>query len=193
MHAASKTNEDSRKESAVANGQFFLIRRSAYEAVGGHESVKDQITEDVELMRRLKGNEFKVRIFSGAHLASTRMHSNLKQMFSGWSRIYSGTPRRRPWKILWAMWFILSAALTVYPAAILGARDPKWLMPACTHFILMTGYLMLIYRWSGNRARFAFLVPLSAPLMLAILVYSLRKCQTGKIVWRDTVFAPESM
>jgi cellulose synthase/poly-beta-1,6-N-acetylglucosamine synthase-like glycosyltransferase len=199
MHAASKTNEDSRNETAVANGQFFLIRRSAYEAVGGHEAVKDQITEDVELMRRLKGSDFKVRIFMGAHLAATRMHSNLRQMFNGWSRIYSGTPRRRPWKILWAMWFILSAILTVYPAlawgihAAVSDHNFNWIEVSMVHFVLMTLYLMLIYHWSGNRSRFAFLIPISSLVMLAIFVYSLRKCQTGRIVWRDTVFAPESV
>ena len=40
MFAASLTNEDSRQDIAAANGQFLLIRRHAYESVGGHESAK---------------------------------------------------------------------------------------------------------------------------------------------------------
>src|SRR5438876_3705192 len=79
MDFVSLTNRDNSKV-AVANGQFFHIRREAYEKVGGHEAVRNQITEDVELMRLLKSEEFTVRFLLGGHLASTRMHSNLRQM-----------------------------------------------------------------------------------------------------------------
>jgi chlorobactene glucosyltransferase len=195
MYTISWTNEDSRKHAAAANGQFFLVRRNAYEAAGGHESVRDQITEDVELMRRLKERQFITRFFSGAHLASTRMHATIGQMFQGWSRIYSGTSRRRPWKILWAMWFIVSAMLSTYPALAWGAYrtlstgGSGWLLGvAATHFALMTVYLMLIYRWSGNPGRYALLAPISGSIALAILGYALRKCQTGQITWRGTEF-----
>jgi cellulose synthase/poly-beta-1,6-N-acetylglucosamine synthase-like glycosyltransferase len=194
MYTASLTNEDSRKNIAVANGQFFLIRRQAYDAVGGHAAVRNQITEDVELMRLLKSRDYKVRIFSGAHLAATRMHSNLRQMFHGWARIFSGTSRRSPRRIIGAIVFLLLAVLTVYPALGWGIYrtlhgEYLWLTISLLHFLLMTGYLMRVYRWSGNLMRSALLLPVSAGLMLAIFVYALRKCQTGRILWRDTEFA----
>jgi hypothetical protein len=194
MHSISLTNEDSSRDRAEANGQFFLIRREAYESVKGHEAVKDQITEDVELARLLKANEFRVRLMMAPHLASTRMHSNLHQMFNGWARIYSGTARRRPWRILLAMWFILTAVFSLYPALLyaLMTLDWRWLVAAGAHFVLMTAWLMYVYRWSGNPMRHALLAPLSGAMALAILVYSLRKCQTGRITWRDTVFSSPS-
>jgi cellulose synthase/poly-beta-1,6-N-acetylglucosamine synthase-like glycosyltransferase len=203
MHVISWTNEDTRTDNAAANGQFFLIRRSAYESVGGHESVKDQITEDVELMRRLKASHHTVRLFMGAHLAATRMHSNLRQMFNGWARIYSGTARRRPWRIMGAMLFILTSILSLYPALgwgiYLAATGSSflWLAAAVAHFVLMSLYLTIAYRWSGVAIRYGLLVPISSSIMLAILAYSLRKCQTGRITWRDTDYAaphqPESL
>src|SRR5207302_3066527 len=39
---------------AVANGQYILVRRRAYEAVGGHVAVCGCVLEDVELARRFK-------------------------------------------------------------------------------------------------------------------------------------------
>lgn len=193
MYVVSLTNDDGRETSAAANGQFFLIRRDAYDAVEGHQAVKDQITEDVELMRALKAKEFRVRLYLGQHLAATRMHSNLKQMFNGWARIYSGTPRRRPWRILEAMWLTLVGVFSFYPAVIYAmyTRDPDWMALSVAHFVLMTLYLGLVYYWSGNRPRYALLAPVTAVLMLGIFAYSLRKCQTGRIVWRDTHFAPQ--
>src|SRR5579872_3742926 len=37
-----------------ANGQYILIRRSTYESIGGHEAVRNEVLEDVELARRVK-------------------------------------------------------------------------------------------------------------------------------------------
>jgi len=37
-----KVNDPTRRD-AVANGQFIMIRRSVYNAIGGHEAVKDQL------------------------------------------------------------------------------------------------------------------------------------------------------
>ena len=39
---------------AFANGQYILIRRSAYEAAGGHEAVRDRFVEDIGLAGRVK-------------------------------------------------------------------------------------------------------------------------------------------
>ena len=194
MHAVSLTNDDRRTRSAAANGQFFLIRRSAYEAVGGHESVRAQITEDVELMRHLKGRGFRTRLLLGAHLASTRMHATLRQMFHGWARIYSGTSRRSPWRIAGAMAFLVLCGFVLYPALAWGvaraviAREFDWLIASGGHALLMTAYLALIYRGSGNRARFALLFPLGGSILLAILAFALRTCRTGRVNWRETHF-----
>ena len=194
MHAISLTNDDTRPRSAAANGQFFLIRRTAYEAVGGHESVRAQITEDVELMRHLKGRGFRTRFLLGSHLASTRMHSTLRQMFHGWARIYSGTPRRSPWRIVGAMTFLALCGFTLYPALAWGIwrgsshREYDWLVASGAHGLLMTAYLALIYHWSGNRARFAWLFPIGGSVLLAILAFALRTCRTGRVNWRDTHF-----
>lgn len=199
MHTISWTNEDTRKTSAYANGQFFLIRRAAYEKVGGHASVKDQITEDVELMRLLKSNDCIVRLFMGAHLAATRMHSTMKQMFNGWGRIYSGTARRKPWRILTAIIFEITAIFSVYPALVYGILQAAthqryaWLAASITHYVLLTLFLMIVYRWSGNRIRYALLAPLSAAIMLAIFIFSLNKCRTGRISWRGTEFLSKSV
>jgi glycosyltransferase involved in cell wall biosynthesis len=195
MFTVSQTNEDNRPHIAAANGQFFLIRRSAYEAVGGHEAVRDQITEDVELMRLLKGRGFRTRLFMGAPLASTRMHSTLPQMFHGWARIYAGTSRRSPWWIVGAIIFLLLCGMSVYPAlawgiarALLGSGY-DWLIASLAHLTLMMVYLAIVYRMSGTRARGALLLPLGGAVMLAIFAFAIRTCYTGKVKWRGTTFA----
>ena len=71
-------------------------------------------------MRLLKSRDFRTRLFVGANLAATRMHSTMRQMFHGWGRIYSGTARRSPRRIVGAMIFLIVSGLSVYPALTWG-------------------------------------------------------------------------
>jgi cellulose synthase/poly-beta-1,6-N-acetylglucosamine synthase-like glycosyltransferase len=195
MYLVSLTNRNSSKV-AVANGQFFLIRREPYEKVGGHQAVRNQITEDVELMRLLKGNNFIVRFLLGGHLASTRMHSTLRQLFHGWGRIFSGTSRRSPWRILLAMLFFICNGFTAYVGLTFGILlamrgDYTVLVIALAHLALMTSYLATIYALSGNPKRYAWLFPISGTMMIAIFCFALRMCYTGKLKWRDTHYGAE--
>jgi chlorobactene glucosyltransferase len=189
MFTVSTTNNDDRKQDAAANGQFFLIRRSAYESVGGHAAVRDQITEDVELMRRLKFNGFRTRLLFGDHLATTRMHATLRQMLHGWGRIYSGTSRRRMGRIIATMLLLPIMGLSVYPMLLLSIGHPLWLAASVTHFILMTAYLAMIYGKSGQPRWPALLLPLGCGVLLALLAYALQMCRTGRVIWRDTHYA----
>jgi hypothetical protein len=55
----------------------------------------------------------------------------------------------------------------------------------------MTLYLATIYRLSGNQKRYAWLFHASAVMLLAISVFALRMCYTGKLKWRDTQYGAE--
>jgi chlorobactene glucosyltransferase len=68
---------------AVATGQFMLLRRTAYEAVGGHAPVRDAICEDVELALLMKRHGQRVLLMDGNRLLSTRM-------YTGWSTLWPG-------------------------------------------------------------------------------------------------------
>jgi chlorobactene glucosyltransferase len=187
MFAISATNDDNRK-AAAANGQFFLVRRAAYEAVGGHAAVRDQITEDVELMRRLKSNGARTRFLFGSHLATTRMHATLRQMLHGWGRIYSGTSRRRMGRILATIVLLPVIGLSVYPMLVCGLFRPILLAAAIIHFAAMSGYLAMVYKKAGQPRRYALLFPLGCGVLLALLAYALRMCRTGRVLWRDTQY-----
>ena len=70
---------------AAANGQYLLIRRDVYDAIGGHAAVAGAILEDVELARRAKQAGYKLR-FRMAHVVSTRMYRSFGAMWEGWTK-----------------------------------------------------------------------------------------------------------
>ncbi len=85
-----KVNDPKRKD-AIANGQFILIKRSVYDAIGGHESVKDQIVEDKAISEQVKWNGYRLIVADGHAVARTRMYTSLPEMWEGWTKnIYLG-------------------------------------------------------------------------------------------------------
>jgi chlorobactene glucosyltransferase len=68
---------------AIATGQFMLMRREAYEDVGGHAAVSSAICEDVELARRLKRHGYRVLMQDGSRLLATRMYTGWRTLWPG--------------------------------------------------------------------------------------------------------------
>jgi glycosyltransferase involved in cell wall biosynthesis len=87
---------DPKSKAAAANGQYILIRRAAYESIGGHEAVRNEILDDVALARRLKSAGRRIIFLPGAQWVTTRMYHNFGDMWFGWRKnlylLWGGSP-----------------------------------------------------------------------------------------------------
>ncbi len=77
---------DSQKAKAAANGQFLMIRRDVYEAVGGHASVAGEVLEDVALAKRVKSAGYRIWFGSGKGIVRVRMYRSFGAMWQGWRK-----------------------------------------------------------------------------------------------------------
>lgn len=77
---------DPRDPTVAANGQYILVRRSVYEAVGGHAAVGGELLEDVELARLIKISGYKIWFRFGAGCVRTRMYRSFTAMWEGWTK-----------------------------------------------------------------------------------------------------------
>lgn len=68
---------------AAACGQCLAFRKEAYDAIGGHESVKSEIIEDVELAKQVKRKGFRLRMFDGIGTITCRMYQSEQEIFEG--------------------------------------------------------------------------------------------------------------
>ena len=68
---------------ATATGQFMLVRRRDYVALGGHAAVHREICEDLALARLFKQSGRRVLLCDGSRLVSTRM-------YTGWGTLWPG-------------------------------------------------------------------------------------------------------
>lgn len=78
-----RSPNDAQSAEAVANGQFILVRRAAYDRLGGHGAVRDAICEDSRLAGLFKGAGYRVALMAAPGLARARMYRGLGSLWSG--------------------------------------------------------------------------------------------------------------
>lgn len=71
---------------AAANGQWIAFTREAYQRLGGHRAVRDQVVEDVELSRLAKRQGEKILVLSGKGEVRSRMYDSAQQVWEGYSK-----------------------------------------------------------------------------------------------------------
>ena len=77
---------DPKPAAAAANGQYLLIRREVYARMGGHQAVRNEILEDVELAKRVKAGGGRLMFLPGAAWVQTRMYGSFREMWRGWTK-----------------------------------------------------------------------------------------------------------
>ncbi len=197
-----KVNDPKRKD-AIANGQFIFIKRSVYAAIGGHESVKDQIVEDKAISEKVKWSGYRLIVADGMKVARTRMYTSLAEMWEGWTKnIYLGLREQVGLMVLGAF----GALVTVIAALVL----PLWPLLGLFWFLHNGGWMaiivileslilwgVLIYvratvAYSMNIPRwYALTTPLGAAIFAAMMFTSTWKVLSGQgVTWRGRKYKP---
>lgn len=198
---AEKVN-DPRQPDAIANGQFILIRKEVYDAVGGHASVWDEIAEDKALAERVKRLGFRLIVADGRKAARTRMYTSLEEIWEGWTKnIYLGMRDRLGLLLLGAVTgLIASLALPAWGvgSAVWLALDPG-IVPALAmiEILVLWGYLLALrVRASiafGISPWYALTLPLGALLFTGMMFTSAFNSISGRGVrWKGRVYQPGS-
>lgn len=183
---------------AYANGAFMLMKRSCYEAIGGHEAVKTELNEDMHMARLAKQRGQKLAVVSNLDLYTVRMYETFAQTRAGWSRIFYGcfgTLRRLlvtgimvlifsvlPW-----LAFTISAAM--YGLAGGGDAWP-WLLSLSGAVCLMQWTVMFrFYKLSRLNPFYAIAYPIGAVVGLWAIFGAIRRLGgRATITWRGTTY-----
>jgi len=85
-----KVNDPADPQSAGI-GAFLLIRREAYDAVGGHAAIRDRVIDDYALAQMVKRAGRRIWLADGGDLIAIRMYHGLSEIWRGWSKnLYDG-------------------------------------------------------------------------------------------------------
>jgi glycosyltransferase involved in cell wall biosynthesis len=168
-----KQMSDPANRLAAANGQFLLVEREAYVAVGGHRGVGQEILEDVALARKIKRAKYGLRFRYAPEALAARMYRTLPDMIEGWTK---NLALLFPSPILLAMWRVLDVLLFFglpVIAMLLPASRPLW-QPV----VIWVLWARTLFRFYGRVARSNFPAAdvavsiLGVPLFIWLLVRS---------------------
>jgi len=70
----------------AANGQYMLVRRESYDAVGGHAAIARERVDDFALARALYRRGYTVGLVSGATMLRCRMYHSAGEVWRGFSK-----------------------------------------------------------------------------------------------------------
>ncbi len=169
----------------AANGQYILVRRAAYDAVGGHAAVAAEILEDVALARLFRTAGKRVYFRYGRDAVRTRMYRNWAQLRDGWTKNLALLFPHSEFLAIrsLAFWFVAWWSLGIAASAAL-TQHFVWILSAV--------FWLLVYR-RLHAAHFKTANNLIAMLFgLPMFAYLLRRSQqaytNGQVSWKGRAY-----
>lgn len=171
----------------AAHGGFMFFERTAYNAIGGHESVKENIVEDVAISKRMKSKGFRMWIVNITSVASCRMYETNEEVWQGFSKnIFNGIGRSVPLAIgimlFYGIFYVGSGVLALL-ALILEERI--MLLP----YVLITMQAGIVYIKTREPVSLAFLLPFASFVFILLLFSAMRNALKGQPVeWKGRFY-----
>jgi glycosyltransferase involved in cell wall biosynthesis len=193
---------DPKSSAAAANGQYILVTREAYEAVGGHAALASSILEDVALARAVKASGRKIRFRYAADAVRTRMYRNFQQLREGWTKnlalLFPHLARLAAKMLL--LWSIPLAAVSwmLFVSITANGASPSapLLRAGIQSYAACGGIAILGLLWNTfrlRRADFGLLAELlgtlfGMPMFAYLLLRSKRAHERGNVSWKGRAY-----
>jgi chlorobactene glucosyltransferase len=186
---APRTNRATSR-AALANGQFLMIRRAAYGAVGGHAAVRAYVLEDIALARRVRSAGLRLRLASATALAATRMYREPKEMFEGLLKNIHGTHFSAARQVGFLAGLI---GLFLLPLGVLplgwAEGDPLLIGLGAFLYVALFGKHMAFSRGVGAPAVYGLLYPVAVAYYVRLVGASLvRGLHRAPVAWKGRAY-----
>jgi len=181
-HFSFKDVNDPKNRAAAANGQFLMIRRDVYDAIGGHAAIAGEVLEDVALARNAKSAGYPIWFGSGKGVVKARMYRSFAAMREGWKKnlyLLMGGSRATTYRE-----FFAAMPWIPFLLILIGLWMP---------FALMAGVVLLLVRQAGygmdlrsnqfSGTLILYYVP-AVFIYSGVLFGSYRAYSRGKVAWK---------
>jgi glycosyltransferase involved in cell wall biosynthesis len=178
---------DPASSTAAANGQYLLITREAYDAVGGHAAVAGDLLEDVALARVVKQSGRKLVFRYAADAVRTRMYRNFRQLREGWTKNLAILFPSPMWLALWRFLevVVLIASLALFIFSITTGYSRYSALFLFAPIVTLKRITRAHFAWSAN-----VLVVFGLPLFTYLLMRSKLSHTTGTVNWKGRAYSP---
>lgn len=174
---------------AAANGQYLLISREAYDAVGGHAAVVRSLLEDVELARAVKRSGRRIRFRYGSDRVRARMYRSFAQLREGWTKnlaLLFESPLRLA--LLRGSEFIVIVGGAAVTAEAIGrvhltAAVVAGGIAGASYLLFLRRICRAHFGWGAN-----LLALLGLPVFVSLLLGSQLSHKQGSVTWKGRTY-----
>jgi len=196
-HNVDRINRSRRPRDVIANGQFMLFRRAAYERIGGHEAVRAEVVEDMALAQAVVAGGGRLELAHADDLMETRMYRSLHGISEGWTKNLAQGSRRAvpawlapvtPWLIalfMVAVWVVPPVLLGLSLFTAVGDSVRGWSLPAA---VASAVCWMLVNAVLRAPPQHGLGFPLGATVVALLFVRSALRGQ--RVQWRGRRYSP---
>ncbi len=187
---------DPESPAAMGVGSFILLRREVYDRVGGHETLKQAILEDIGMARLVKRSGARIMMAEAQKIYTIRMYHSFREIWTGWRKNVFLAMKKSIFKTFYYILCLLGFVVTPW----LIAAYHLWLGSALGwQAMALAGLgLVLVTKWGlchglNLEKRYALVFPLGALVVAAIMINSMvHLLFRGKAEWRGrTYLQPE--
>ena len=165
---------------AVANGQFFLVTRSAYDRAGGHRAIKSEVLDDLELARALLRAGVKGGVADGSSVATCRMYENQTLLFEGYRKsLWRALPH--PIAALFANAYL--AATAILPLLLIVINPSQWSLYLAAYGCVVASRVITALKTRSN-PHYAIWHFISIALFNYLVATSWIGKSRGQLTWR---------
>ncbi|MEM7682468.1 MAG: glycosyltransferase family 2 protein [Planctomycetota bacterium] len=191
---------------AFAVGAFSLIRREAFEAIDGMTHLRNLLTEDIEMARRVRDAGYRVGMAHAEGRFVCAMYETLKEWRTGWRRIFTGASRGRADRLrnhglrsaivgvgaplvrlvslVVGLWAVATGPMVI---SILGGALA---VVALGSYAVNAYALGRFYRESKLNPLWVFLYPVGAAYLGYLLLRCARDVRKGRVIgWAGNTFS----
>jgi len=183
---------DPKSPAAAANGQYLLITREAYDAVGGHAAIAASLLEDVALARAVKRSGRKIFFRYGGDAVRTRMYRTFAQLREGWTKnlalLFPSPVRLAALRALEFVLIVASLAIAI-ANAMRGHERPAVLagiLAILLYAVFLTRIRRAHFSWDAD-----ILALFGLPLFSYLLLRSAKAHAQGSVPWKGRKYSEE--
>ncbi len=176
---------DPKARDAMGIGAFNLVRREAYQKIGGFEALRMEIVEDLGLGRRIKRAGLAQRFAFGPGLVNLHWAAGVSGLINVMTKnVFAVFRYSIPLLVVASGWLAISCVLPFV------AVFSPWLgVPAAVTICALVLSYFLMGRHTGLSGWNAFLAPLAAMAFIYALLRSMYlTLRQGGVLWRGTFY-----
>ena len=179
---------------AVGFGQFLMLRRNAYEAIGGYEALRGNSLDDFEIARRIQAAGIDWRVYSSGGRLTTAGYRSTKDAIEGYGKSIFPVLGRNGLTLFLA-WLLL-ANVTWTPVILLTLEALQLITITPDQLQLASFCVMaILISWAAAavKLRISALTTLLYPVAITFVLYtavtSYLGIRFGTMTWKDRIIS----